>query len=160
MIRLRAVCLCALSLAATPVLAADLLDGSRPQDLLPAVQQFGSAELGTDDDGDPRINAQAEDNRYTLFFYDCNDGKQCRSVQFSASWHQPQAPSAETLNRWNRDKRFGQAYLDAGRDPALAWDVNLAHGISPANWQDTVAVWIDTMAQYGTFLYENTPAAQ
>ncbi|MCP2040905.1 hypothetical protein L1281_001495 [Neisseria sp. HSC-16F19] len=144
---------------AAPLAAAQtvgLLDGSQPQSMLSAVQQFGSAELVTDSDGDPRINAQAEETRYTVFFYDCTAGKQCRSVQFSASWKQPQAPSAETLNRWNRDKRFGQAYLDAEQDPTLAWDINLAHGISAANWQDTVATWIDTMGQYSTFLYENS----
>ena len=161
MTRIYSALLLSLSLAA-PLAAAQtsaLIDGSQPQTLLAAVQQFGNAQLVTDSDGDPRINAQTEDTRYTVFFYDCTDGKQCQSVQFNASWKQQQPLSAETLNRWNRDKRFGQAYLDADQDPVLSWDVNLTHGISTANWQDTVATWIDTMDQYSTFLYEQ-PAAR
>jgi hypothetical protein len=45
------------------------------------------------------------------------------------------------VNRWNRDYRFGKAYVDAEGDVILEWDVNLWGGVSPANLDDTFDWW-------------------
>ncbi len=47
----------------------------------------------------------------------------------------------EEINAWNRDKRFGKAYLDDDGDPALEMNVNLRYGVSRKNFDDTVDFW-------------------
>ena len=39
----------------------------------------------------------------------------------------------ETINAWNRDTRFGKAFLDEDLDAVIEFDVNLEHGVSRDN---------------------------
>jgi hypothetical protein len=46
-----------------------------------------------------------------------------------------------SMNEWNKNKRFGRAYLDNDGDPCVELDYDLEGGVSDAS----LKVWIDTV---------------
>ncbi len=128
-----------------------LIDGSDPKAMLEVVKGHGNAELTTDNTGDPLIEGRMNGNKYRINFYDCTDNRNCKTVMFQAAWAVDKKPTLEKVMEWNREKRFGQAYLDEDKDPVLAWDVNLTHGVSRKNWDDTVETWGQVMGDFAEF---------
>jgi Putative bacterial sensory transduction regulator len=49
--------------------------------------------------------------------------------------------NVQTINEWNKSKRFGRAYIDADGDPCVELDYDLEGGVS----DDSVKVWFDTV---------------
>jgi hypothetical protein len=120
--------------------AQQLITASDPDVILNFARGFGGARLSEDDTGDPMIDGRIEGTRYVILFYGCENGADCSEIQFSAGWS-GYSVSVETLNAWNRDYRFGKAYLDKEGDPLLQMDVNLEHGISSDNLDSTFEWW-------------------
>jgi len=54
----------------------------------------------------------------------------------------------DVINSWNRDKRFGKAYLDSDGDAVVEMDLNLEHGISSDNLDADISVWSLVVEQY------------
>ncbi len=46
-----------------------------------------------------------------------------------------------TVNEWNKTKRFGRAYIDAENDPCVELDYDLEGGVS----DESIKVWFDTV---------------
>lgn len=111
-----------------------------PEVLAEIMRGYGSATISTDSSGDPKIEGRIDGTRYNVLFYGCKQNTNCGSVQFTTAWSHP-GISLDTINDWNRDKRFGKAYLDSDGDPALEMNVNLRHGVSRKNFDDTVDFW-------------------
>ncbi|MDR1360479.1 MAG: YbjN domain-containing protein [Deltaproteobacteria bacterium] len=86
---------------------------------------FGSATLGKNESGDPMITGRIDGIKYGIYFFDCTSNKDCRSIQFSAGWSTTDKPSWDKINEWNRDKRFGKAFLDTDGDPRIEMDFPL-----------------------------------
>jgi hypothetical protein len=124
-----------------PVQSQTLIDGNSAQEILNLARGYGSANLGTDIAGDPQITGRIAGTPYLINFYGCTNGTNCTTLQFRASWINPGHVTIESLHAWNRDKRFGKAYLDSDGDPVLEWDVNLFGGVSPRNLDDTIDWW-------------------
>ncbi len=49
--------------------------------------------------------------------------------------------NVNTINEWNKTKRFGRAYIDAEGDPCVELDYDLEGGVS----DDSIKVWFDTV---------------
>jgi hypothetical protein len=49
--------------------------------------------------------------------------------------------TVQTVNEWNKTKRFGRAYIDAEGDPCVELDYDLEGGVS----DDSIKVWFDTV---------------
>jgi len=101
----------------------------------PAERRFDDAEDG------PWIRAEMEGVVYTISFLNCTAGANCGSVQLRAWWQSEGAHTLEQMNDWNRDRRFGAAYLDASRNATVEFDVNLVGGVTAANFDDTLQWW-------------------
>ena len=52
----------------TQVAAQTLIDGSDPEQIVNAARGYGSAQLTTDSDGDPRIRGRIDGTIYVIFF--------------------------------------------------------------------------------------------
>lgn len=117
-----------------------LIDGTDPSAVLEAVRGFGGAELDRDGAGDPMIRAEIGPYRYVVFFYGCTDGADCGSLLFRASFVS-QGVQPSDMAVWNREKRFGTAYLDDEGDPVLEMDLNLYGGVSRTNLEDSIDWW-------------------
>ena len=114
-----------------------------PQKILEAMQQYGFAStLTADDSGDPMITSKVSRSDFFVIFYGCEENKDCKSVMFRAGYDLKDPLSALKINEWNRDKRFGKAYIDDEGDPFLEFEVNMfADGVGEENFQDTLDWW-------------------
>lgn len=108
----------------------------------PATRRFDDA-----DDG-PWIRAEMDDVVYTITFLNCTDGVHCTSLQLRAWWQSDGAHGLEQMNDWNRSRRFGTAYLDTNRNATVEFDVNLAGGITAANFDDTLQWWREVLREF------------
>ena len=132
--------------SSAPLSAQDLVTAGDPGKILEIARGFGSAELETDGNGDPVIRGRMDGTRYSVSFYGCKDGADCTTIQF---WTWLDAPSDPlgAVNTWNRDFRFGKAFIDADGDVIIEWDVNLWGGVSPRNLDDTFDWWRSVMSR-------------
>ena len=109
---------------------------------------YGSIDRREDDEG-VWLRGEMDDTVYSISFLNCNDQHQnCTSVQFRAWWESNGAHTMEAMNQWNRDRRFSSAYLDSQNNATIEWDVNLAHGIPAANFDDSLQWWQAVMRQF------------
>ena len=127
-------------MAGQPAFAADLVTAKQPSQILSIAKGFGSAKLETDNSGDPVIRGRIDGTRYTVYFYGCDSGKNCDDIQFMAGWSGYKVSRA-ALNNWNKERRYGTAYLDDENDPILHMAVNLKYGVSRQNLDDTFDWW-------------------
>jgi len=123
-------------------------------DVLKAVQSAGFvATMGTDDDGDPRISSRVSDTKFLIYFYGCEDNKNCKSILIKAGYDLDTGITASKVNEWNRNKRFGKAYIDDEGDPYLEMDVNMDFdGLGQKNFADTLDWWRVTVENFEEFI--------
>jgi hypothetical protein len=138
-----------LTFTASQVSAQSLVTADDPEKILEIARGFGSAELEREPDGTPRIRGRMEGSRYTIYFYGCKNGTDCSTIQF---WTYAPAPGnpLDAVNVWNRQYRFGKAYIDDDGDIAIEWDVNLWGGVTPKNLDDTFDWWRGVMVRIKT----------
>jgi len=127
--------------------AQSLITAANPQTILDIARRYGSAELTTDSDNDPRIRGRIDGTSYSVFFYGCSNGRNCKTIDFSTAWSSNRV-SLRDVNEWNRTKRFAKAYLDSDDDPTLEMSVNLDAGVSRGNLDDTFDWWKVMLTQF------------
>ena len=127
--------------------AADTVTGEKAEMIENLARGFGSATLERRSNGEPYIVGRIDGTKYGIYFYGCENGKACQSIQFSAGWSGTKM-TLESVNRWNRDKRFGKAYLDKEGDPRLEMDVNLDYGVTKGNFEDTFDIWTRVLKSF------------
>ena len=152
-----ALILCLVLAAATPAFAANsapaLIDGNSTDDILNLARGYGSAILGTQDSGAPKISGKIEGQPYTIYFSSCDDKthKDCEDLDFYAGYVGSK-PDADKINGWNRDTRFARAYIDSDGEAGMDMDVNLVHGVSPDNMDSTLSLWADLVKKFTAFI--------
>lgn len=149
-----AVLAAAMVLGASGASAQSLIDGSDPQAILDLARGFGSAALETDAVGDPLLQGRIEGNVYSIYFYGCEKNASCDKILFSATWD-VDSSSLDAVNDFNKNAIFGRAYVDDQGDYAIEITVNLAHGVSRANLDDTFVVWSNLMREFADFAASN-----
>lgn len=131
--------------------ASDLIDATDPTEILNIARGFGSANLDRDSDGDPRITGRIDGYRYSVFFYGCASGERCTNIAFNAGWITKDV-DLDRINEWNRDRRYGRAYLDRDGDPVVEMDVNIEFGVSRMNFDDTFALWSSILKEFANYV--------
>ena len=140
-------CAAGLGLAAP---AAAEVQAQDPQSVISAMQQAGyKAQLDIDGVGDPMIRSSESGSEFLVFFYNCTDNADCRTIQFNADYSEPNNATLEAMNAWNRDNRFGRAYLRDDGVARLEMDLDLDDGgISQALFEDNLEYWIIVMSDF------------
>jgi len=138
--------------AQAPASCTNIVDGSDPARIFHLARGHGSAEISTDNRGDPKIDGRMHGVRYQIFFYGCNNGEQCTSVQFRAGFTQTNKQTIERMNEWNVSKRFGKAAIDKAGDATIEMDVNLRGGVCNANFDETIVWWSSVLRDYLAFI--------
>ncbi|MFD2237352.1 YbjN domain-containing protein [Aureimonas populi] len=137
--------------------AQERIDGTDPQAIADLVRGYGSARLDVAGDNTPMIRGRIEGTSFVIYFYDCDDlDANCNTVSFAAGW-EVSGLTVEQVNAWNRDKRFGRAYLDTEGEPVLEMDVNLKGSVSAENFEDTVDWWRVVMADFTSNVVKAAP---
>ena len=128
--------------------AQTILDASNVNGIAAIAQEYGSAEVEEDNTGDPMLSGEMGGTEYVVFFYGCTDGADCQTIQFLSSWVNPGAADIDSINAWNREKRFGKAFLDDENDPVIEMNVNLYAGVTETNLSDTFDWWRVVMENF------------
>jgi len=142
--------LCAAAMSAAQAGEIDRIGGEQLADL---VADAGyRATPGRDSQGDPMVSSSAAGANYTIYMYDCEEDR-CSSLQFLAGFDLADGIALERINAWNRDKRYGSAYLDDENDPWLQMDLDLEGGATTGQVTDYVELWDTLLGQFQTFIY-------
>ena len=132
-----------------PVLAENI-DGSAIDDILALAQGYGEASLTTQANGQPRIAGKVGDVPYQVFFLNCDSGA-CEDLNFYAGFGGIK-PTMDSMNAWNRDKRFGRAYLDGDLDAVIEYDINLEYGVERENLNAAFGVWSLVLGEFAGYV--------
>lgn len=141
------------ALAAEP---GPLIDGNSVDDILNLARGYGSATLGKQDSGEPKIFGKIEGQPYTIYFSSCDKTthKDCQDLDFYAGYLDIK-PSSDRINDWNRNTRFARAYLDGDGDAGMDMDVNLEHGVSSGNLNSTLSLWAQLVKKFTAYVNQN-----
>ena len=150
-IRLLSPALLVLAFLSTASHAEDVIDASDPVILRDLVAEHGSAFLMVDQHGDPLIEGRIDGQKFSIHFYDCVAGTQCKLLSFRRSWARPDL-TLERINDWNSERLFGVATLDASGISTIGLDVNLAHGVTVANFAETVSHWRLILSEFNAYV--------
>jgi hypothetical protein len=130
-----------------------IITAQTPDRIVKALENGGfEVEMSKADNGSPLIESTDADNPFSVHFYDCTDGKDCGTIQFVSGWNMKSGISAVTIEQWNSDKIWGQAYRDKDKDPWLAVTVDLRGGVTEANFDDVVGKWADLLDQFAKYI--------
>ncbi len=127
-----------------------LIDGTLVEEVVNLARGYGAASGDTTADGQPMIVGKVGGVEYRVFFHDCTDAG-CPTIRFYSVFA-GNKPTLEMINEWNRDKRWGKAYVDADLDAVLEWDVNLDYGVVRENLDDSISIWVGVLDTYATFI--------
>ena len=117
------------------------------------VQEGYRAKIETDNVGDPVIRSAAGGANFSIYFYGCEGGKDCTSIQFYTGWSTDTQFPLERMNQWNIDKRFSRGIVDEEGDPTLRFDLNLdMGGMSRELFLDNFSVWLSLMDSFEDFI--------
>lgn len=124
--------------------AENLITAKNPGAILNVAKGYGSATLKKDSRNDPLIVGRIDNTRYSVIFQGCKANRDCKEITISAAWGGVKVSMSE-INAWNRDKKFGKAYLDNDGDPTLEMTINLKYGVSQENLDDTFDWWVKAL---------------
>lgn len=118
------------------------------------------AELKTSSD-DTYVSSSASGYTFLIFFNGCEQGTvDCKSVQFYSGFTPTTKFSAERINAYARDHRWGRFYLDEDGDPAVEMDLDLEQGgMSEELFKDNIAYWEAVLSDFGKFVFEDPAKA-
>jgi len=125
-------------------------DGSAIDDILALAQGYGDATLETQGNGQPRIAGKVGGVPYQVFFLNCDSGA-CEDLNFYAGFSGVK-PTMDSMNAWNRDKRFGRAYLDSDLDAVIEYDINLEYGVARENLNAAFGVWSLVLGEFAGYV--------
>jgi hypothetical protein len=137
---------------AANVSAQELVDGTNVDDVANIARGYGSVTVDKASNGDPMITGKIEGVSYYLFFRNCTEANtECEDLNFYAGFLDNKQ-TMDAVNAWNRDKRFGKAYLDSDLDAVIEYDVNLEHGVTRENLDSTFSVWSLILKQFADYI--------
>lgn len=137
---------------ATPALAN--VSAQEPGSVVAAMQQAGyRAQLTTDDVGDPLIRSSSGGTDFLVYFYNCTENTDCRTIQFYAGYAEPNTATIETMNAWNKENRFGRGYYGDDGIARIEMDLDLDDGgMSQALFEDNLEYWVLVMGRFQDFV--------
>jgi hypothetical protein len=110
------------------------------------------AEVGVDDDGDPRVKSAADGTNFTVFFYGCKHTPKCTSLTFQSGFHIEGGLTAEKINGWNRDNRFIKGWLDKVNDPYGEMDIDAEDGFTSEALGSYIDDWVNILPSFKTYI--------
>ena len=148
-----AVALSALAMAAAPAAALTYpAAGVNAQEVAAVIKAKGlTAEVTTDEQGDPMIKGRSNDLNWRVYFYECKEGR-CASLQFSAGFDLDDGLTLAKCNEWNYTKRYGRCALDGELDPYVRYDVDVAKGFSSDSLAYAVETWTLVVPTFSEFI--------
>lgn len=136
--------------------AVEMIDIGKPETIVKWLQDNGyKAELDKDDLGDPLIVSGSSGTTFVIYFYECENGKDCRSLQFEASYGVKKKNNYENINKYNKEFRWGKGHIDKEGDPILRMDIDAEQRvISSVMFEQHMSVWEETMGNFEGVIFD------
>jgi hypothetical protein len=117
-----------------------------------------SPELVTEGE-DPFIRVPDGNLTWLLFFYGCDAGT-CENLQFGAGFTNDLI-TFDTVNAWNRDRRFLKAYFEAGEEGSaiVQYDLMPTPGAPMDHLGDHLEMWRGALNDFAVHVGYLQPAA-
>ena len=136
----------------TDACGTDMVCASDPQTVVDALQREGyRAKLDKDNSGDPMISSAATGYNFDIFFYGCEEKKQCDSLQFSVTFDSDKTDTPKLANEWNVGNRFGKAAINDKNQFQLRYDVATIGGLNKTNFKDSLDWWSAVLGDLKVF---------
>lgn len=121
---------------------AALVCASAPQTVVDAFIAAGyKAKLTKDSVGDPKIESAANGYDFAVYFYGCEQARNCTSIQFQIGFADDGKNTLELANTWNRDKRFIKMAVAKDDGLTVSYDVSTLGGLTQENFADVIDWW-------------------
>jgi hypothetical protein len=141
--------LLALPLAAHGETLAD--SGVTAPDVAAALKSAGyPADVTAERSGEPFIRSSTGKILFLVHFFQCGPELRCGQVQFIAQGRRKYVPIT-TIGAWNRERRFGRAFLDSRGAAWLAMDVETSRGMTTEALRANIARWIEVLNGFEIF---------
>lgn len=139
---------------------AGLICASNPQTVVNALQEAGyKAKLSkSESTGNPRIESAASGYNFHVYFYECEKGAKCASLQFFISFADDGTNTPDLANKWNAKKRFLQMSVDDDKSLSVSMDITTLGGLNRRNFSDVVDWWSVMLSELNKFFKEQPPA--
>lgn len=121
--------------------------GVSPGDVSKVLVQMGyEAEAAVDSEGDPMLHSRADDHPFSIYFYQMEGGK-ALSIQFSYALD-VEVDVDDQVATWNREYRFGRAFVDEEGDPFLKMDLDVERGFTSEGLANNVERWVSLLGEF------------
>ena len=133
-----------------------------PDTVTQALKDLGhNAEATTDSYGDPMIEANYGDLKYAILFYGCEENKDCKDLQFRASFELDDGTTPDQVYGFNSDWMDHCGIVDpeyhGHKYPA---NVDISHATSCVLTFDTLVVSRESCTSYFSNLRAKVVAAR
>ena len=130
--------------------AAQNIVASDPQVLLAFFHDQGiPAKLTQDDYGDPKIDLRYYGTSFSIYYYGCSGGENCRSIQFVSGYRTDGNISLEQINSWNTTERYARAYLSEAKNARIEYDVQLGKsGMTDEYFDSVFSLWTQSVENF------------
>ena len=108
--------------------------------------------LGNDTFREPMIESHAGSARFYVYFYECNQTRTCRNIQFRTGYAVRGRVTLSKVNDWSARWRFGRMYLDPEGDVILDMDIEARQGLSETDLAANLSRWLEVMREAETFI--------
>lgn len=126
-----------------------MIDATDPERIAAAIRELGyRASLDADNVGDPMIRSSAGGTDFLLYFFGCEDARDCTLLLFKAGYELGESVGIEQVNAWNESTLLGRAYVDEAGNAWLEMPLNMDGGISRRNFDDAFDWWEITMHRF------------
>ncbi len=139
-----------LCLAAAGAASAQDISARTPDVLVAWLESEGlPVRAGIDPVGDPMIEVRYFGTSYIIYFYDCIEGGDCRSLQFYSAYRVARSVSPGLLNAWNAERRYSKTYVAQNGDVRLELDVHTGlEGIAAADFEAVLELWHRSLVDF------------
>ncbi len=110
-------------------------------------------ETTTDNVGDPKLRVDYYGNEFSVYYYGCEDNRNCDAVQFFSGYQTDGSVRLSTINEWNMENRFVRSYVSAEGSARIEMDIFMGRdGISADDFARQVSMWSRGMKDFEEFI--------
>lgn len=147
MVRTIALVLCGLVSLPLVGFAEAYAGGVAPEEVSEVLVQMGyEVESSVDNQGDPMLHSASEGHPFSVFFYQMEGGR-ALSLEFSYALDL-ETSAGELVATWNREYRFGRAFVDDEGDPFLKMDLDVERGFTPEGLENNLERWVSLVGEF------------
>lgn len=112
-----------------------------------------SVEVTEDNVGDPKLRVEYYGTDFVVYFYGCEDNRNCDSVQFFSGYQTEGAVRIARANEWNAENRFSRAYISDSGSARIEHDVFLGrNGMTADDFASLVSRWTGQVNDFEAFI--------